>query len=714
MTNKHDLFERIYNIENLFYAWKKAKYIYDTDMDFMYDTKELAEFEADLDKNLQKISEQIKSGKYRLKKLIPLWLPKVSTPKESRQNFYVSVEDQVVWIAVINVIGPILDDKMPYWSFGNRLYMPIWKENAGETDINGEPKKTAKFGYYSSASPKLYRNWSSSWPLFRKAVSISIKNMYSSAGPNIYEDIFSDEDQEDIENIGAAPDSFKIQYWTREYWHNKDNDNTVYYATIDFKKFYPSIDNKRLFEAIIDNLNLGEESNPLKLFIENLLDFHIDIKQFDNFNDENPELEISEKNGAFKAVPTGLFVAGFLANIAMMPVDLEVYKRIDGNHRIGHFRFVDDHVFLAYSFDELRAWIDEYTKIVESHLPSLEINTDKTEPELFREYIKSEQEADRKSDAMDSCRLDPHLPTPFTTLTLKKLSGISSNPFDLLDDADKKDLLKDIEHILVTEFPDNEIRSDTRVSWAASILIRLVPLLDNNIEELYNKRKNMEEVILTRDKLKEKVDKLIEQAREEKEVEYQELSEKAKEAEKAFNEYKEHDQKSLHKIYKHIFLLISKALKDNMAKPKLWKKCVDYCRITGFDGVPILLDILKVDNSLTMPGKQYLFDTVLASIIKNVFVSINIHKSNMFNDKEKYSANLFTANIKKLLGEFQRWPELHSKLSDKLLQQLSWAIDIFNIECNDPNRNIKFSNELLCMLWHYIIIYASNFGWCAQ
>ena len=44
MTNKHDLFERIYNIENLFYAWKKAKYIYDTDMDFMYDIKELAEY----------------------------------------------------------------------------------------------------------------------------------------------------------------------------------------------------------------------------------------------------------------------------------------------------------------------------------------------------------------------------------------------------------------------------------------------------------------------------------------------------------------------------------------------------------------------------------------------------------------------------------------------------------------------------------------------
>ena len=699
MNNK--LFEEIYSIENLFCAWKKAKHIYDTDLDFIFQTKELSEFEANLDDNLKFISDEIKNGQYSIGNMIPLWLPKVSVPNlESRQNFCFSVKDQVVWLAVINIIGPLLDNKMPYWSFGHRLYMPIWKEDSIREDT-GEEKKITRFGFYNSASPKTYRNWSVSWPLFRKAVSISVKSMVS------YKD-YSEEELEDIENNNYAPESFKIKYWEKDYWKKETNDKDVYYATIDLKRFYPNLSNSKILCSDVKSiLNITDNNDPLKLLIEKLLDFHIDKKYIENFDEDSANTGIDLETGKFSGIPTGLFVAGFLANIAMLPIDKEVYIIQNEQRRIAHFRFVDDHVFLAYSFEELCKWIADYKNILNRHFKLLKINDDKIEPVMVKEYLFSQENKENEEDCdyqktAEACKLNVELPSPFTTLTLRKLSGFSSNPFELLDDVGKKELLNDIEHILSVDFPNDEIRKDTRVSWAASLILRLVPLFEINVKELYKYKKDLELIYQKLNELKEK---------NMKSDEFKALSTELDEMIKNYEKCKELNYKSLYGFYQHIFSLILKALIDNIAKPKLWKKCIDYCRITGFDGIIKLLDILKDDTQITLSGKQYIFNTILFSLIKNVMISIKIYKSEYFTEREKLNTQKFITNLfshMEILNNANQSP-LHSKYSSQLLKQLSWSLAIYNLECGEQTEQIEeIDYEFICFLWQYLPLYISH------
>lgn len=690
-VNSTTLFEQIYNLENLFCAWKKAKNIYDTDSDFIFQIDELVEFEANLDKILKNISEQIKLGTYHLNPMTPLWLPKVSTIPESRQHFYFSVKDQVVWLAVINVIGPILDNAMPFWSFGNRLYMPIWKEDSSE-QVCGKVKQVTRFGNYSSSSSKLYRNWSASWPLFRKAVSISVKAMagYQKAD-------YTDDECADIEAHANAPESFKIICWDNEYWKHQATEKEVYYASIDLKKFYPNVSHSKILNSKVKMLlGIENDDDSLKSLIESLLNFRVDSKMLSCMNPNEPLIGIDEKLGTFSGIPTGLFVAGFLANIAMLPIDGEIYNIQNESRRIGHFRFVDDHVLIAYSFDELCNWINQYEKIIKVYFPNMQINCDKIEPEPLKEYLDPSRTRSEtvKSKAIIACKLDTRLPSPFTTLTLRKLSNINSSPFDLLDEAGKKDLLKDIEHILATDFPDEEIRKDTRVSWAASIMIRLVPSIELRIQDLYDK-KNAMELALDPEKNEDK--------------EYGDPKEKAKE----YKNCKMQIDCDMKKTYSHIFSLLNKALMDNLAKPKLWKKCVTYCRTTGYHGIPTLLKALE-DPSLTQSGKEYLFGTLISAIIKNVVYSIDIQKSNYFTSKEKNCASIFVESISEMLEEIidSEKKYYHTEYASRLLNQLRIALSLYCLECEGKKAELVIDHATICFLWTYMPIYIRHSNHC--
>ena len=117
------LFERLILPENLYFAWGKAKKLYDSP-DGYADRGEVAEFELNLEAELGAIRRKFISGTYRTRKLRPLPLPKKQSGDKQidRQYYHVAVADQVAWIAVANALGPELDQSMPSWSYGHRLY----------------------------------------------------------------------------------------------------------------------------------------------------------------------------------------------------------------------------------------------------------------------------------------------------------------------------------------------------------------------------------------------------------------------------------------------------------------------------------------------------------------------------------------------------------------------------------------------------------------
>ena len=114
--------------ENLHMAWAKVRRYYAT-TDAWYDELAVAQFEANLESEFMSIRDQFSRGPYSLAPLVPLPQPKKADSEGNpkvRQAFWVQVRDQVAWAAFVNVIGPMLEEKMPTWSYGNRLYRPVW------------------------------------------------------------------------------------------------------------------------------------------------------------------------------------------------------------------------------------------------------------------------------------------------------------------------------------------------------------------------------------------------------------------------------------------------------------------------------------------------------------------------------------------------------------------------------------------------------------
>ncbi|KAF5066144.1 hypothetical protein DSECCO2_266890 [anaerobic digester metagenome] len=674
LISDETLFKCIYNPQNLYYAWKKAKYIFDNESDFVFNRQEVSEYEANLQGNLQNLSERIKEHSFQMQPMFEMPLPKCDgDEKISRQHFFIYLEDQIVWLAVINVIGPLLDDKMPYWSFGNRLYMPIWKE-----DNNDGEKKITRFGQYRPSSRKIYRNWTSSWPLFRKAVAITAKKMLHHSGIDLNED-----DIEEIDTYNSAPISFKIRTWDNDYWNQKtESDKNVFYATVDLKKFYPSIDAKKaiLCNTVLNYIGISPDAknaSNLYLLLNSLLSFTIDNVSSDKI-DPSTRISGDRIQNDYLGIPTGLFVAGFLANIAMLEIDQEVQRKICADRRIAHFRFVDDHVFLAYSVDDLLEWVDDYERMITRYLSRVTINPEKIEPEAFRQYFEKRHEISTEESiriqAAESCRLDPLIASPFSTLTLKKLSGLNKDPFELMDDSEKNDLLRDIEHLLVTEFPDTEIRKDTRVSWAAMLLARLVPEIDFDVNELVQ------------------INRRIEGTKEETNT--TELQAQLAELEKEVS-FKRNN------LNKKVFSLLLKALKDNIAKPKIWKRCISFCRTTGYDGLSFLLKLLEEAN-LSDNGKAYILSTITNEVSSSLLTCITIFKSNRYSFYEKKNAANFAKNVvAKQNRVFLLFTKYTLFYTDSVLKQFNMALCFYASETESCSKfECANAYAYACYIWY--------------
>lgn len=701
MNSNVYLFRKIFSMENLYYAWCKAKYVYDFESDFVYGRAKMVAFEANLNENLAILSKKIKLNQYHLSPLVPMALPKDAeeadneNTKRSRQNFHVYLEDQIVWIAVVNVIGPIFDANMPFWSFGNRLHMPIWKE---ENDESGKSK--IKFGTYRPSSRKLYRSWSSSWPLFRKAISITVKKMGWSVS-------LSQEEQDDVSEYNSyAPKDLAIKYWEPTYW-NTESDCNVYYAAIDLSKFYPSVDTNRIFssqtvnEILYPNRTDCEDALALKDLLLALTDFHIDENHISMDIDSFPHQDSDIKGISFKGIPTGLFVAGFLSNIAMLDIDILIMKKIDSSRKIAHFRFVDDHVILATSVEDLRVWITEYESILKKFMPRVELNINKTQPQEFASYLQSKQgeKYELIGKVENKCKLDKNLPSPFTTLTIKKMSVLNRMPFEIMGENEKIEFISGIEHVLATEFPEEEIKKSTRVSWAASILGRIVPTVEFDIEKKFEICKLIESKYYELKKIGQF-----------SKYEYEDIENRKKEIVlqiEALNREKnkiiEAANEKETRLYSQSFALLQKALNDNISKPKIWKKIIRFCWSTGYNGFDRIFRTLDENQTLTNSGKSYLLSTMLGEISNEIICHSNTSHvfcevsddTNLRRQKLILYFELYWENVLKLTRKY------NSFFTNEILMQFNFALRYSKTEKTKESYfvNDNYLNEQAIYLW---------------
>src|SRR5689334_20198569 len=100
----NSLIQEITDHKNLYWAWEKTKWCYKPG-DIWFNEIEVAAFEANLSNELASIRRDILDDNYKISEIQPVPFPKGKNSKgpRTRQTFWISVRDQVTWIAVVNI-----------------------------------------------------------------------------------------------------------------------------------------------------------------------------------------------------------------------------------------------------------------------------------------------------------------------------------------------------------------------------------------------------------------------------------------------------------------------------------------------------------------------------------------------------------------------------------------------------------------------------------
>src|SRR5690606_21064273 len=176
-----------------------------------------------------------------------------------------------------------------------------------------------------------------------------------------------------------------LRYLDTQHWNRTHSSDTLYAVSLDLRKFYPSVRTA----AIVKSFDLYVEgfSNQtlLRQLVHQMLEFRVETA---GVTDETKShVDPPVESGAFDGIPTGLFVGGFLANAAMLPIDLEVDALLSERRDIAQFRFVDDHEVLAYDFRALLNWLKDYEKLLARHNIGATIESEKYIPPKLTEIL---------------------------------------------------------------------------------------------------------------------------------------------------------------------------------------------------------------------------------------------------------------------------------------------------------------------------------------
>lgn len=593
---------KIANKENLMLAWRKIENLF-VPGDVWYDPLKLAAFKYRLKDNIDQISENLLAGTYTLKPITPVPFPKSRKEGEEempiRQSFIIDVADQLVWVAVCNVIGVYLDTKMPAWSYGNRLYIRWWKDRNDKWQV----------GNYRNSVPSLYRNWNQSWPQMRKKITVSLKLM---AGMGAH---LTKEEKEIQQKELEVPDSVahyaRLKYMERDYFKEMLEKNGVakelYWCGIDLKKFYPHVKIQTVVDIIVRELRKEDDKRFVGL-LKSLSTFELNCSEFEEREEDLKTMGLNLDETVFEYLPTGLLVSGFLANVYMLDVDRKADLYLDAHKDVIHFRYVDDHVMVARTTEALKEWVDEYVSyILDDNDEGLEINFKKAEPEnvlgSYKEIdgrIKLSMYEGCKEDILEKeGKLDPYYPTPLMTQNLQKVSLLSKEKLPLLTATEFEMVFKDLQTMLVTDIPEQEISKQTRISFACTMLSRLI--LDGNVDyhhvhevrrALYDQVKNGDETG-NAEELRKRLSLLYKEdynvKKEEKEAfpgfdftQYSALNRSVIEGEEETKDKAE-----------TIFFLLRRAIRDVPEKVKVWVRTFNFAVNHYPEGIRHLVDELN-------------------------------------------------------------------------------------------------------------------------
>ncbi|MBF4518942.1 RNA-directed DNA polymerase [Flavobacterium sp. ANB] len=634
----NDLESKFLNEENFYIAFKKLNN-YLKQSNEWYNPVELSTFEANLSTNLSKIRTALKDGNYQPSRIEPLPFPKKNDSDGNsriRQYFRISLSDQIVWIAITNIIGVYLEPKMPFWSYGNRLFVPTWfEEQDGKLNI--------KRGALRNTSANYYRKWNQSWPLYRRHISMTIKIMALNSGfksENLETDI-----ERDIYKNESDNNFLEYPFLKEEFW-KKGKKKELFWTGLDYEKFFPSINPEKIISIIESSIvrpdgTSRDDTHILFDTIRKMLRFPIDLSGW-NVDD----LEVFDNNFAvnreeFYGVPTGLLSAGFLANVAMIDVDQALMEYINDNRDVAIFKFVDDQIVLAKSKKSLLNFLNYYSVILRESETGVGFQKEKIFPENSFIISDRNQFSYNKKDDFKVPSLNIYFPEPLMTHTLQKMSNLNEADYELIDDEEVSNIESDLEHFLLADFPDSEMRRDTRMAFASYKLCQLAKQIKPNFRLLDpTSKENLEQARA-----------IFANYAESKKAKFKTLTNKNEEvlniSRNIVEEKLTWEIVRVNKRFANIFNLLLKASQENPDKLKLWKRCIEFCALSGYDGLKKLFKTIESVN-LNYLGKKYIIAYCLLNINEKLLSCYNkaVIEDNSF--WQDYTANKFIDDAIKL------------------------------------------------------------------
>lgn len=618
---QENLLEAICSKENLILAWRRVENSYQHG-DVWFDELEISAFKFNLVQNIERLSKQMKKGEYKMKPIKPAPYPKRMKVKKDeggqetkelrvRQSFCINVEDQVVWMAVYGILGPYFEEEMPAWSYGNRLFLNSWKDEKGHW-ING---------VYRTTSRNFYRKWTQGWPLYRHMLEACIDRM---AFPGKKDEERGDDVKLTIEDNNAqVNEAFKLPYLEKEYFVKDGIYHTkLYYVSIDLEKFYPSVKMDNIRKKILSSFPINNDS--FTSLINAITTFEV-IKDGCVFSEQELNEMGLNADVDFEGLPTGLLVAGALANLYLLDLDKKVINRLktEKKHCILHFRYVDDHLFLSYDQNELVKWKVWYLKELESI--ELRVNQEKTDEKPIE--------------------LDSRYPTPLITQTLHKISDIAKMPLDLLNTNEFNMVFRDLQMLLVTEFPEEEIKKGTRTSFACTMLSRLTSDINVDYAEIHKRRKEWLSYVdnqpIDKD-VKKRLKSLVFTVGDEYlESLDKDLKDIVKEGYKYYDAIIAaigNSREEISKIEERIFHLLIYSLQEVPDKPKMWLRILNFCICHIPENVQELYDILgwmNKNRQIHDLGYEYIVSVMNIHLAMQVMRCIARLSANQYNNPRK-------------------------------------------------------------------------------
>ena len=181
------------------------------------------------------------------------------------------------------------------------------------------------------------------------------------------------------------------------------------------------------------------------------------------------------------------------------------------------------------------------------------------------------------------------------TKTLTKISEIGRVDFNLLDRQEQDTAIADLEHLLITPFPDNELPAPTRVSFAATKIAFLAAEREEPVfrlveleRDLLHQQRRLEQILhlVRRSRHGSTSGAQLHKDRLTTESEMKSLSRQIRQIERKL-------ASRTRSSNARTFSLLLKAVREYPEKLRLWERALQFCRLVGYQQLDPIMEELR-------------------------------------------------------------------------------------------------------------------------